>query len=607
MTKRLFYGCLIIIIAFLGACSSAKKNLGSYLQTNELVFTGEAEALPSRITPYTSMARAAKYNADVAVKNIAEKIYNEDNDPVAVVKGIFATNTQSDKLYSALQAMDFADIYAMNILTDNQRYIENNLYAKSAQNLSSAAIKLHRREIFSESVLGDINRLSSQQEKILQSLIKKDEQEGYLTEPEINYRKGLELALDRLEKLKSEILFDRSEYMKLIHSADKGIKLEGKRFYELDNWDKKYTFDLFADAAVGSRREFTLAKEQLGAFNAAKARRKAYVDYPPIARLDINGLTIDDNRYEQALFDKAENVTMNLMEALQNYQSSYGNESLLQKAFDELCALVITQVEVDYRLMEKASFAYENNLYQISELKKQINVLEKKKSLSDYEKVDLLNMKVKQLSMEYDGAQLLAVHAAALRNLYYYTGLSPFDKNMLKEPIKEIEIVLKKSFNQDIVAMLAEAQKQEKWDDGGNAWAHQDNWLEKIIDDQDVGVSAPKSVAVKDNTVKDRNQAQPIVTASSSTSDSYKNKSAVTESTGKSIIQLGAYSDLDNAYDDQKEIIAALPELGAYDIYIENAVVNNVSYHRLMFKPEQEKLLDLCNKIINSGYECMLR
>lgn len=600
MTKRLVCGCLVAV-ALLSACTSTRKNLGSYLQTNELVFIGQPEALPSRITPYTSMARAAKYNSDVAVKNIAEKIYHEDNDPVEVVKGIFASDVQGDKLYSALQAMEFADIYAMSILTDNQRYIENNLYAKSAQNLSAAAIKLHRREIFSESVLGDINRLVSQQEKILQKLVKKDEQEGYLTEPEINYRKGLELVLNRLENLKSEILFDRSEYMKLIQTADKNLKLEGKRFYELDNWDKKYTFDLFADAAVENRREFTLAKEQLGSFNAAKARRKAYVDYPPVARLDINGLTIDDNRYEQALFDKAENVTLNLMEALQKYQASPSNQNLQQKAFDELCALVVTQVEVDYRLMEKASFAYEANLYQVGELKKQIKNLEKK-SLSDYEKVDLLNLKVRQLRLEYENAQLLALHAAALRNLYYYAGLSPFDKNMLKEPTKEIEIVLKKSFNQDIVTMLAEAQKQEKWDDGGNAWAHQDNWLEKIIDEPDVGVSAPKPIVSEEKT-----PSEPIVTAEASSAPKYESEKTVAVSGEKTIIQLGAYSDLDNAYDDQKEITSALPELRSYDIYIENAVVNGVSYHRLMFKPEPENLLDLCNKIINAGYECMLR
>ena len=73
MTKRLVCGCLVAV-ALLSACTSTRKNLGSYLQTNELVFIGQPEALPSRITPYTSMARAAKYNSDVAVKNIAEKI-----------------------------------------------------------------------------------------------------------------------------------------------------------------------------------------------------------------------------------------------------------------------------------------------------------------------------------------------------------------------------------------------------------------------------------------------------------------------------------------------------------------------------------------------------
>lgn len=594
MVKKQFYICVAALTMLLAACSTGKKNLGKYLQTNELVFSGETEPLPQRVNPYTSMARAAKYNADAAVKNIVGKIYDEDVE--VTIGKIFDTDINGDKLYNALRALDFADIYAMSVLTDNQRYIENNLYAKSAQNLSAAAIRLHRFEILSESKVKEINRLSSQQEKFLKELTNKYENEGFLTESEIGYRKGLEVALNRLEKLKSEMLFDHAEYLKLIQSADEDVKVDGKRFYELEDWDKKYNYDLFADAAVGNRREFVLAKEQLGSFNATKARRRAYVDYPPIARLDINGLAIDDNRYEQALLDKAKNVVASLLDALKEYQSSPSDEVVQQRAFDDLAATVLTQVEIGYHLVEKASLAYDANRYRISEVKTQINNLEKKKNLPDDEKVDLLNLKVGLLQLEYDSVNFMALRAAALRELYYYAGLSPFDKSVLKEPIKEIEVILKKSFNQDIVALLESAQKQEKWDDGGNSWAHQDNWLEKLIDDPQVA-SKPADNAKLVKTVKAEDEQKTP----------QKERRIVVNAAGKTIIQLGAYSDLENAEADKKEILSVLEYLNQYDIYIEDAVVNGVSYHRMMFKPEPEKLRSLCEEIIESGFDCMLR
>ena len=41
MMKKQTYGCLVGLIMVLAACSTGKKNLGAYLQTNELVFSGE--------------------------------------------------------------------------------------------------------------------------------------------------------------------------------------------------------------------------------------------------------------------------------------------------------------------------------------------------------------------------------------------------------------------------------------------------------------------------------------------------------------------------------------------------------------------------------------
>ncbi|MBQ8677012.1 MAG: hypothetical protein IJ529_00915 [Alphaproteobacteria bacterium] len=617
MIGQLRYGCVAAAMMIVAACSAGRKNLSAELLTNETVFNGSVEKLPARVSPYTSIARAAKYNADTAAQNTFRKVYHSDEKPREIIKGLFEVNDGDDKLYHALRALDFADIYALSVLTDNSHFIENNIYAKSAQNLSAAAIKMHRREIYAGTTLREIDRLSKSNEKVLATLRQKYDREGFLTEPEINYRKSIEVALNHLEKLKSELLLNRGEYMRLIKAKEDGVRLEGKRFYELEDFDKKYTPELFQETAVINRREFALAREELGTYNATKAGRKAYIDYPPVARLDINGLTIDDMRYEDALYNKAQIVADNLMDRLEKAQSVVGGESAKQKAFDELCALVMTQVEVSYHLVKKATFAYESNLYKINELKAVIKALEKKSNLADYEKADLLEQKVRLLELENTNIENLSQRAAALRSLYFYAGLSPFDKTTLKEPISDLEVILKRAFNNDIVTMLTNAKAKERWDDGGNSWAHKDNWLDQLIDDPlpnnnaDFTDDEPPVSEVKPSVdVASQEVIGPKTTASKAPTMTGSPKvvtQGVSDLSDKTMIQLGAYSDVENAMDDQSEILAKLPQLKKYDIFFENAVVGGNSYQRMLLKPEKDKLLELCNAITDAGFECLLR
>ncbi len=586
MMKRWAYVLMISAgMALLTACTTEKKSLGIALQTNDLVFSGNPEAVPDKVNVYTAMARAAKYNADTSAQNMFKKIYADNSEtPQKVVEGILAAGQPQDKLYNAAKAMDFADIYAMSVLTDNLKYVENAMYAKSAQNLSVAAIKLHREEIFALKQIKQIDRLMNQQGKILKKLNERNQRDD-LTLPEINYRKNLEVALNNLGEIKKQLELVNLEYAQLIKTSDKDLKLEGKRFYELDDFDKGYTPDIFQDSAVSNRREFALAKEKLGGFNAAKARRQAYVDYPPVARLDINGLEIEDTRYEAELFNKAKIVTFNLLEAIEKYQKDPAEERLKQKAFDELAALVMTQVELAYRLVEKSSFDFEANRFEIVETKNAIKQLNKKNNLPDFEKIDLLNKEIEQIALEQKEAQILAERAAALRNLYFLAGLSPFDKNMLKGRIKDIEATLRQAFNQDMVTMLSAVKEQERWDDGGNAWAHKDNWLEELIDGekQPYKKSAPKPKLAK------------------------KKQAVLSGAKGKTMMQLGAYTEMDNAIADQKRIRDGVDALREYDMFIEDAVVNGAVYHRLMVKPERENLIGLCNQVVEAGFDCILK
>ncbi len=587
MMRWVTYGLLALCgVALLTACSTEKKSLGIALQTNDLVYSGVAESLPDKVNVYNAMARAAKYGSDASAQNMLKKIYDGNEKPEEIARNMLSSGG-SDKLYSVAKAMDFADLYAMSILTDNQKYIENTLYAKSAQNLSVAAIKLHREAIFAEKKIKDIDRLANQQGKILKKLNDRMSKDADLTEKEINYRKNLEVALNSLDEIKKQLVYVRSEYMQLINTRDRNLKLEGKRFYELDDFDKRYNLDVFQDVAVSNRKEFTLAKEKMGRYNAAKARRQAFIDYPPVARLDINGLEIEDERYENELFNKAKLVTMNLLAAVEEYRDSPTKEKLKQKAFDELAALVMTQVELAYRLVEKASFDYEGNRYKIAETKEIVRNLQKKGNLPEYEKIDLLNKQIELIAYEQFETQILAERAAALRNLYYLAGLSPFDKAILKGKIKDIEGVLSQTFNKDLITMLSAVKDNPRWDDGGNAWAHKDNWLEELMDESEKVKVQQKS---KKNISKNEIKKEYAV------------------SNGKySVIQLGAYTDVDNAIAEQKKVKAAVAALNGYDIFVEQAVVNGVLYHRLQIKPENSKINDLCDQIIAAGFDCILK
>ena len=588
MMKRIALFLVVFAgISLLSACASDKKSLGEALNTNDLVASDVVESLPKTVNVYNAMARASKYNADVSALNTLKKMYNGDENPKKIVDDILFAHKSGDKLVKAVKAMDFADLYAMSILTNNQKYVEDALYAKSAQNLSVEAIKLHRQEIFAANKVKEIDRIMNRYGKILKDLNARMDKNASLTADEINYRKNLEVALNKLAEIKNQLVFVRQEYVSLIKAKEKELRLEGKRFYELEDFDKRYTPDIFQDSAISNRREFSLAKEELGSFNAAKARRQAFVDYPLVARLDVNGLKIEDSRYENELFNKAQRVSINVLNAAEEYNNKSSNERLKQKVFDELAALVITQVEVMYRLVEKAIFDYEANQYKIGDVKKEIRVMRQKASSNNYEKIDLLNKEIELIALEMEEADLLAERGAYLRNLYYMAGLTPFDKNILKGKISDIEIVLKQAFNKDLITMLSSVKDNTKWDDGGNSWAHKDNWLEELLKDEDKNKKMKKSSKVSD-----------VKTV---------NAKVVKKEAHHTVMQFGAFTNVDNATAEQILIKEAVSSLSGYDMYIEQAQVGDNLYHRLLLKAEPEKLQKLCNDVIDAGFSCILK
>ena len=83
----------------------------------------------------------------------------------------------------------------------------------------------------------------------------------------------------------------------------------------------------------------------------------------------------------------------------------------------------MTQVELAYRLVEKSSFDFEANRFEIVETKNAIKQLNKKNNLPDFEKIDLLNKEIEQIALEQKEAQIHRADQTVNPKLYGVQGL----------------------------------------------------------------------------------------------------------------------------------------------------------------------------------------
>lgn len=125
---------------------------------------------------YVSMARAAKYNVDVASQNLNKKIFNQNPNlkPHDIIQNIMNTNVDDgNPLYDASRVLEYAIIYAMSNLNANRLFVENNFYMKSSQHLAMAAIRSHQDAWFASRKVKELDRLIRQEQKKVTELNRK--------------------------------------------------------------------------------------------------------------------------------------------------------------------------------------------------------------------------------------------------------------------------------------------------------------------------------------------------------------------------------------------------------------------------------------------------
>lgn len=593
--RKSFYSPVIFAAAILllNACAAEPKVAKPLVEADDTVSFIDVEPVKGRMNVYTSMARGVKYNVDVTKKNIHKKVFQDTENKSAgdIIAGILPRSNGESPLYDAARKLDFAVIYAVSHLSDNQELIKNNIYAKSAQGLALAAIKMHKDALFADRKIRELDRQITAQQKQITLLNAKLARNGVLGEQDLETKKGLEVAVLKLQQLRSYLQASVAEFAALVKADPKRLQVEGRHFYELEDFDKKNQLETFQNVALDNRSEFNVARAEVYNFNTQDVKRNAVNMYPETAALSLNGYDIKDPLYIDNLQKRAEKVAANLVAAVVAYQKAQKPEEkqpLKVKAFDELGVAVLVQVEIDYDMVRMADNDFSGAAARVRELRKEVRETERRRNLNAAEKSDLLNKRQALHEQELLQSQVEAERAMALRGLYFHAGLSPFNAKLVQASVGGLEESLKASFNKDMIEMLARAEvRQKELKKQGNVWAKENNWLEVLIDE-----GGPKEERPIDIPSKPRGDFEPYV------GEQY-NKLKV--------MQLGSYRQRQNADIEWAMLQQLYPEFNQAKPKVESSVLNGKMIYRLILKSENGGFMEICNKLRADRIECILR
>lgn len=577
----------------ISSCAGNENTLNTVPDTEDIVYADEVLPVKGKLNVYSSMARAVKFNVDPAVKTIHRKLLAKENaqSPREALRNILNVKTNGEnQLYDSVRILDFAVMYAMSVLSTNSEYIDSNLYAKSAQNLALNAISAHKDALYAQRKIKEVDRFLARENKTVENLNKKLVRNGVLNKDDQELKKGTEVVIYKLTAIRRNLEEMMHAYRRLV-KVDEEAVLEGRHFYELEDFDEKNQLVTFQNAGLKNRSEFEATAAEGRRYTMSEVKENAIKRYPEIETLNLNGYNIKDALYIDRLQRRASKIADNLLIATEEYRKAKEPADKIKwqnKAFDEVGVAVLAQIEIDYDIVRMADADFGGISDKIIQLRKEIKTLERHRNLPVSEKISLLDKKVELIQLELRESQISAERAVALRSLYFHSGLSPFNRRLVRADAAGIEENLKISFNRDMVEMLAQAKSIKtapKKNEG--EWAKEENWLEELIDNP-----APKT-------------NKPVTTARQPAGDF---EPYIGEKFNKlKIMQLGAYRERGNADLEWKMLKELYPQLTAYTPKVESNMQNGRRMYRLILKSPSGGFTDLCNKLRADRVECLLR
>lgn len=601
----------------LSACQNAVEPTGSLATATESVDVGRIpinpEEIKGKIDVYTSIARASKYNInDMAnyMNSRVDEVFLQNVSADKIVTEVKASGQKGrHQIYDSLRALDFAVIFANSKFIRDRAYVRENSYSKAGQTLSLNAIKSHKSVMFAHKKSKEIGRIVSMEKKKIDALNEKFDKKGMLSEAELEYKKGLEVAVYKLNMMKDELAVDVKDYSQLIKATENDkLSLEGRMFYETE-FDKSLRLDVFQKIAVKNRKEFIafLEVNKGKDYNFSTVENMSLKKYPEVERMIINGYSFGDEVYVRALQIRADKVSRNLIDMTYAFDRMYNNADKIagSELADELSIAIFTQVELAYNAININTIGISELTEELKKLQDELKALEKNKK-SDKNYIDILNKKLDVFRLEYQISNLVADRATAIRALYFYSGFDMFDDDFLDNSISGIAKELRVLYNKENVETLSsvdkvsEASKEKLTQKQNNEWAREDKWLETLVDgnkDKKYGRLPPPPAQQKYN-----EYLKTLESSRANYQEHYNDSHR-----DRKIMQLGAYSNVENANNNWSNIYNMYPEARTLIPEIETVMVNGKEIHRLIVKSTTADLVKLCNMIRSDGLECILK
>lgn len=674
---KLYVALLSASVLVLGACAQFEKKDETVSQNtvpaNVCVLTQEKPVKVSgAVDVYDGMARAVKYNTLKLSEDMRQKIYtdNPNLSPKDIILNVLNSPDNGNALYNGVRALDYAILYAGAYLAETPEQASLLIMQKSAQSLAVAAVKTHGDILASEKIIRKINNLIKTEKTKLAALNAKYNLSGKLSDEEMSYKASLEAALVQLPELRENLVSEVVTYRQLIKDDNDKLKLDGRKFFELNELDKKMSPEVYQMAAMRKRPEFESPEARIRDYDFAAIDRYIAYNYDADKSLDINGFEQNQTVYIEALEKQAEKAANGLIDAIAAYRKSQNSDEafrLKEKIYDELVSSIFVQINLMFHVVKVNTLDLDKTNREYANLKKEISRL-KSRNLSYADKETLLDKQVMLLKLEILRERIKAERSSAIASLYFYAGYNPFGCSFFAEAPSVLADKFKQGFTSDRVILLNQAyedaqKNQEKTLQEKNShesWAKGDNWLEDVVEgetfsedekrwmaDESTRVNEPAKMFAQVQDVDDGaiekasfEVLEPKVEDAISVSTKEKVESSTNKKTKVSdlilrkkdsmekiqshpkdryapyvgdepnrrkVLQLGAYIYPKNYDYDWNRLRSTYPQLKAFEPMQQKAQVHGKMFHRLLIYSEKANLRDLCNYLRKNHEDCFLR
>ena len=300
---------LLLAVVLLVACSSAPEKSSESILDNGaggarcMLMDAAPEEIDDRVNVYLAMARAAKYNSRVVADNMKQKIFadNPNLTPKDIIENVLNNPDGGSELYNGLRVLDYAILYAGAYLADSQQSADDLILQRAAQSLAVAAVKAQGNVWLANRKIREINGMIKDENKNLAEINLLYEKNGTLDEATQEYRTALDVILRKLKDNREILIGETLEYRKLIKDKREKIELDGRKFYELDTFDKSLELSIFEKAALAGRDELKAKKVNIKGLSYEAINRYLAYRYDEVERLKINGYKENSTPYAEAV------------------------------------------------------------------------------------------------------------------------------------------------------------------------------------------------------------------------------------------------------------------------------------------------------------------